>query len=158
LAADWSTWSEAERRAVLAHEVAHIRHGDYLLALFASLCRAVHFYHPLVRWLVTRQRWQQELAADALAATATGGRTGYLQTLARLALNLPARTPAGAFAWSPAFGATLFERIRMLQQTERRRLSRTVRGSLVALVGAAACLLATAAWPAPPTAAALDPL
>jgi beta-lactamase regulating signal transducer with metallopeptidase domain len=43
LAADWRTWDAAERRAVLAHELAHVRQRDYLVGMFALVGRAVHF-------------------------------------------------------------------------------------------------------------------
>jgi beta-lactamase regulating signal transducer with metallopeptidase domain len=48
---EWPEWTEAERKAVLAHELAHICYGDYLIGLATRLCHAVYFYHPLVRWL-----------------------------------------------------------------------------------------------------------
>ena len=72
---DWRSWSGLERRAVLAHEMAHIGRADYLSGIIAQLGLAVHFYHPLVHWLVLRLRLQQELAADALGAPLAGGRT-----------------------------------------------------------------------------------
>src|SRR5262249_37851938 len=47
LPADWGAWSLAERRAVLAHELAHVLRGDFLAALGGQLSLALHFYHPL---------------------------------------------------------------------------------------------------------------
>ncbi len=79
LPADWRGWGEPERRAVLAHELAHVRRFDYPLGLLARLGVALHFYHPLVYWLADRLRLQQELAADALAAPLVGGREPYLR-------------------------------------------------------------------------------
>src|SRR5204862_3328938 len=62
LADDWPAWPGAELRAVLAHELAHVRRRDYPAALLAAACRALHFYHPLVGWLAGRLRLHQELA------------------------------------------------------------------------------------------------
>src|SRR5262249_47446930 len=73
LPADWQGWSAAELRAVLAHEIAHILRADYATWLLARLSVALHFYHPLVRWLAGRLQLQQELAADALGALGAGG-------------------------------------------------------------------------------------
>ena len=72
---DWRSWDGHERRAVLAHELAHVCRDDYLTGLVARLALALHFYHPLVHWLAARLRLEQELAADALGARFAGGRT-----------------------------------------------------------------------------------
>ncbi len=112
---DWREWSDAERRAVLAHELAHIRRADYLLGLLARLGVALHFYHPLLYWLVGRLRLQQELAADALAAPFAGGRPAYLLALAGLALRLQGRRLA-CWPANPMFTrGTLMRRISMLK-------------------------------------------
>lgn len=83
----WKDWSEAELKAVLAHELAHIAHGDFAAALIAQLSLVVHFYHPLVHWLSGRLRLEQELAADSVAARIAGGERNYLKVLAKLALE-----------------------------------------------------------------------
>jgi beta-lactamase regulating signal transducer with metallopeptidase domain len=126
---DWRSWSESERRAVLAHELAHIRRRDFLVGLLASVVAALHFYHPLIRRLMTRLRLRQELAADALAARFAGGRRSYLRALARLALRPPGRVadvpPRLVLS---AHGGALFRRVQMLRITEEARpLSRSAR-------------------------------
>ena len=96
----WTTWDDRERRAVLAHELAHILRDDYLTGLAAQVSVSVHFYHPLVHVLATRLRFQQELAADAWGARFSGGRLSYLTILANLALRQdprPAAWPARPF-------------------------------------------------------------
>lgn len=145
---EWCTWSDAERRAVLAHELAHVRHRDFLLGLLTSLCGMLHFYHPLVRWLIAQMRWRQEAAADDLAAGAAGGRNVYVKALARLALRLPARMPAGAAQFLPAMtGGTLLRRIHMLRGAERKPLQPLARGLLVAVLAATG--LFVSAWRGP---------
>lgn len=96
----WRGWTAAQRRAVLAHEIAHISHHDFLINVGSQAVLAMHFYHPLVHWLVRRLRLAQELAADAAAASITGGHRVYLHSLAELALVHDAgqvRGPALAF-------------------------------------------------------------
>ncbi len=56
LPADWRRWTDDQRRAVLAHEIAHVRDGHFLGVLCGQLGLALHFYHPLVHWLVHRLR------------------------------------------------------------------------------------------------------
>lgn len=119
---DWPAWSDTERRAVLAHELAHICGRDYLTNLFARVGAALHFYHPLSRWLVSRLRLRQELAADAVAAGFAGGRETYLRALARLALRPQTRCPdVPARLLLSAHGGVLFRRVQMLRITEEAR-------------------------------------
>lgn len=141
LPSDWQTWTEEERRSVLAHELAHIHHVDYAAGLLAQISLLVHFYHPLAYWLAGRLQFQQELAADALAASCVGGRGLYLRALAQLLLrqdNRPPRWPARAFL-SPS--GTLLRRIGMLRVKDdsgRRTLSRWAAAFLfVVLTGGA---------------------
>ena len=39
---------------VLAHELAHIRRGDFANRLAGHFCVIVHFYHPIAHWLMAR--------------------------------------------------------------------------------------------------------
>jgi beta-lactamase regulating signal transducer with metallopeptidase domain len=113
---DWRSWDAADRRAVLAHELAHIQRWDYAAGLVARLALSVQFYHPLVHWLARRMILQQELAADAIGASLAGGTDSYLLSLSRLTLERDIRSscwPARAFL--PAQG-NLIRRIAMLQK------------------------------------------
>ena len=87
LSESWSTWTEAQLRSVLAHEIAHITRGDFMATVVAQVCVVLHFYHPLVHWLASRLRLEQELAADALAAQIVGGSRAYLHAIGELALK-----------------------------------------------------------------------
>ena len=159
LPADWRVWNAEERRAVLAHELAHICHREYLIGLLTRLCLAVHFYHPLVRLMARQIRWHQEVAADALALQ-QAGRRAYLKSLACLALRLPARTPSGAVSALPAMtGGTLMRRIDMLRGTENSRpIGRMAHAMAVGLLAVVATLVATLRGPAnPPTATTATP-
>lgn len=149
LPTEWRTWTDLERRAVLAHEIAHVRSRDFLACIAAQCSLAMHFYHPVVHWLVHTLRMDLELAADA-AASSIVGPTQYLRTLANMALrqqDRPLGWPARTFL--PTRG-TFLRRIEMLRDngTSPRKPWASVRLAglgIVALAGlAAAGLRATA--------------
>jgi BlaR1 peptidase M56 len=147
LPSEWRSWTEAQQRAALAHELAHVGRGDFAAWLLARLCVAVHFWHPLVRLLARQLQLQQELAADALAAPLAGGRSAYLRALAELALRADGR----ACGWAaPAFlsrPAIFLRRIAMLRVMDDRRAqpaSRFGRWMTVGLLGA--LTLVVSAW------------
>jgi hypothetical protein len=118
---DWHTWDDTERRAVLAHELAHVCRGDFLTGLLSQLSLALQFYHPLAHWLSARLRLEQELAADAWTARLSGGNLPYLATLAQLALRRDDRAPGWpARAFLPSRG-TFVRRIEMLRNSKRVR-------------------------------------
>jgi len=134
----WRDWSRDELRAVLAHEIAHVARRDFLAGLLAQVTLAVHFYHPLVHWLVGRMRLEQELAADAQGMRASGGREVYLVTLAGMAL----RQDDLALSWAarpflPTRG-TFMRRIEMLRDSRRQASATLPRGGRALLIGALA--------------------
>jgi hypothetical protein len=113
---DWRSWSNSERRAVLAHELAHIIRGDYAVGLLARLAVALHYYHPVVRWIAGRLQLQQEQAADALGARFAGGRASYLVALSSLALKQDGQSPCWPAREFLAAQGTLIRRILMLRR------------------------------------------
>lgn len=140
----WGDWTRDQRRAVLAHELAHIRQADFVAQLAAQFALALHFYHPLVHWLARRLRLEQELTADDLAANVAGGRRAYMNTLAQLALAQPSDSvgwPAQMFL--PTRGMFL-RRIEMLRDSRHfvagrgSTAARWAAGGLIVLIGLAA--------------------
>ncbi|WP_165250404.1 M56 family metallopeptidase [Paludisphaera soli] len=95
---------EARLRAALAHEWAHVRHGDLgLIALSRFLLPAL-YAHPLYWWLRRRVRLDQEMLADASAA-GSSGRLAYAEALLAWSRGEPERL------WGAAGGSVaLFER------------------------------------------------
>jgi len=77
--------SEEQVRAVIAHELAHIRRHDWLANLFQVLVEALLFYHPAMWWLNRRIRIERELACDEIAVSLTGSRLEYARALAQMA-------------------------------------------------------------------------
>jgi beta-lactamase regulating signal transducer with metallopeptidase domain len=118
LPSDWPSWTNDECRAVLAHEIEHVRRSDFSSWIVAQIGVALHFYHPLVHSLANRLRLQQELAADAAAARLVGGQRKYVTMLAAMALRQSdslVAWPAQAFLTGPK---TFLRRIEMLHRSK----------------------------------------
>jgi prepilin-type processing-associated H-X9-DG protein len=153
LPADWPHWTAAQRRAVLAHEIAHIRNRDFPTMLFGQIGLVLHYYHPLVHWLMGRLRLEQELAADAAAAGICGGQRNYLVTIAEIALGRQERsTPWPARAFLPT-QTTFLRRIAVLRDSKLRfdRLSPAARLAAVGIVLLCGLLVAGLRGPVGPS-------
>ena len=157
----WTIWSSTERRAVLAHELAHIAGRDFAAWLVARGAVVLHFYHPLVRWFVSRLQLDQELAADDTAARLLGDRKAYLQVLASLALATPHERLAGSLRTFIPTRSLLVRRVEMLRTNESRLALNRTRGTLrwatLPLLGTLALLAAGLRPAAPASAQAAEP-
>ena len=71
--------------AVLAHELAHLRRGDYLANLLQTLAEALLFFHPAAWWLSRQIRETREHCCDDAAAALLGDPLPLAQGLAALA-------------------------------------------------------------------------
>jgi uncharacterized protein (TIGR03435 family) len=111
--------SESQLRAVLAHELAHIRRHDYLVNLLQTAVETLLFYHPAVWWLSRRVRQEREHCCDDLAVEVCGDVMEYAGALAQLE-ELRGRAAEPALA---ATGGYLLARIQRLmgQNSERSR-------------------------------------
>jgi beta-lactamase regulating signal transducer with metallopeptidase domain len=88
-------------RAVLLHELAHIRRHDYLVNLVQSAIEVLFFYHPAAWWLSGRIRVERECCCDDLAVHLCGDARLYRRTLLeleerRVGLILAARSNGGS--------------------------------------------------------------
>lgn len=63
---DANEWPESRRRIVLLHEMAHIRRFDWATNLVGEVARALHWFDPLVWFMVRRLRLESEKACDDL--------------------------------------------------------------------------------------------
>ena len=145
LPADWREWNAADRRAVLAHELAHVARGDFLSGVVARLATARHFYHPLAHWLARRMRFEQELAADACGVACAGGKESYVVALARMALAQDNRALGWAARPFLPSRTTFLRRIEMLRnspQLEHSPYRPATRRLVLAALAAVAILVA----------------
>jgi uncharacterized protein (TIGR03435 family) len=133
--------SESQLRAILAHELAHIRRHDYLVNLLQTAIETVLFYHPAVWWVGRQMRIEREHCCDDIAVAICGTAIEYAEALAELE-QIRGRILEPALA---ATGGELLGRIRRLlgQQPSEDSASR----SLGTIAAAAALMLAIAAAP-----------
>jgi len=77
----WREWDRAKLAAVLAHELSHIRRGDYAVLFLSSIYRAIFWFNPLGWWLDKHLRELAEQASDEWALHTTEDRTQYAEIL-----------------------------------------------------------------------------
>jgi TonB family protein len=100
LPADAAGWDADRRRAVLLHELAHVRRGDAGAHMVARLALALHWWNPLA-WLAWRESLKAcERAADDLVLLAGERASDYAGHLLEVARAMHARPPmaSGALA------------------------------------------------------------
>ncbi len=80
---------EDQLRAVLAHEIAHVKRWDFVVNWAQVLLGIAYFFHPLL-WFANREmRRERELACDDLTLITLGlNREGYAESLLRVAEGL----------------------------------------------------------------------
>ena len=54
----------AQLKAIIAHELCHVRHRDNLIAVIHMFVETVFWFHPLVWWIGKRMVEERELACD----------------------------------------------------------------------------------------------
>ena len=131
-------WPDGRLRAVLLHELAHIRRRDWAAHRLADLACAQYWFHPLV-WLTARRlRDESELACDDLVLSCGIPAPDYARHLLDIARALSsAAPPAPTGAIGMARTARVEGRItQMLNPTQNRRA--VTRRTVVVFVAAAA--------------------
>jgi TonB family protein len=132
------TADAAAQRAVLAHELHHVKRGDWLWVVGEEIVRSVFWFHPAVWWLVSRVQLARETVVDELSILATNARRTYLDTLLAFADDTGLVSP-------PAFSARrhLFYRVMLLSKEGGMSSIRVALASLVLTMA-----LAAGAWTA----------
>lgn len=103
----------AERRALLAHEAAHLEQRHHLYVQLGRLAAAAN---PLVRPISRSIDLAVERWADDAAAHEVGDRLTVARAVARAAATVPVDSPVGALGLAEADVVT---RVRMLLQPQR---------------------------------------
>jgi bla regulator protein blaR1 len=122
-------------RAILAHELCHVRRRDNLTAALHVLVETIFWFHPLVWWLWSRLVEERERACDEEVLRLTGTPEDYAEGLlnvCRFYLESPLVCASGVT------GADLKLRIRQIMQPASARSLTAGRKLLLSAAAAAA--------------------
>lgn len=128
LPAGWPDWDMATKRAVVAHEFAHIRRGDTRTSFLSRLAKCVYWFHPLAWWVSRQIADMAELSCDAVVLRKSGDPGGYARILLGFAESASsagyrASLPGVAIASGPGLGNRI-DQVFELAGGNLRRLSR----------------------------------
>ncbi|MFN8006284.1 MAG: TonB family protein [Terriglobia bacterium] len=87
------------QKAVVCHELWHIRRNDWIFNLLEEIASTPFWFHPAIWWLRDRIRLSREQVVDQLVLKTTQQRKAYLNALLQTALTRrqPRFTPAPLF-------------------------------------------------------------
>ena len=113
LPSESADWAPEARRAVLLHELGHVRRGDWLVQIAARLVCSLYWFNPLV-WIATAKLLvEAERACDDIVLRQGQAGPGYARQLLEMATLRRRELPVfGAVAM--ARRATLSERIQAI--------------------------------------------
>jgi beta-lactamase regulating signal transducer with metallopeptidase domain len=135
LPASAEEWSDDRRRAVLLHELAHIRRRDLVGHTIAGVACAVYWFNPFVWAAARRLRVESELASDDVVLEHGIRPSDYAQHLLDMVTSFSHRTPTVALAMArpKEFEGRL---VAILDRTNRRGVfKKTQGGAAVGLLG-----------------------
>lgn len=121
--------SPAQLRAIIAHELCHVRRRDNLAAAFHMLVEALFWFHPLVWWMGARLVDERERACDEAVLGEGSEPQAYAEgilNVCRLYLESPLPCVAGVT------GADLRKRVEAIMINGRALKLTAARRSLVA--------------------------
>lgn len=150
----WDELDEEGRRAVVRHELAHLRRRDHWMCWAEMAACALYWWHPLVWWLRRRLREEADLCCDAwVTALMPRDRRAYAQALLETRRFISdARSAARPVVGLGVMtgGARRFARRLTMVMTHRTMPGRSLPGTaLVAAIGLAG-LASTPLWACPP--------
>jgi TonB family protein len=76
---------EAQQRAVLTHELTHVRRRDWLFTIIEESIRSALWFHPAIWFLLARIQLEREQVVDHETITITGSKDVYLDALLAVA-------------------------------------------------------------------------
>ena len=149
LPAESDAWTLDRRRAVLLHELAHVRRRDLAGHTLARLVCAAYWFHPLVWTAAKRLRAESERACDDLALACGARAADYAEHLLDIVASVR-RDPTPLVALAMARRTEFEGRMLDILDPERRRTTPS-RAEAASLVGALALIAVVvgAATPAP---------
>ncbi len=153
------TLTPEQLKAVVAHEVAHVKRGDYAQHVVEAVLGVVFFFHPAMRYLIASSHATREEACDDLAVRVCGNPLLYARALERMETVRHRRLGAPALALTDGHLLTRVRRL-IAPRKEREFATSMLPGMMVvsALAIAFALLLPATVAPAVPIARLRDRL
>jgi Zn-dependent protease with chaperone function len=71
-------------RAIIAHELAHIRRNDYIVNLVQNVFESLLFFHPMTWWISNRLRIEREFCCDDIALSVSDSPLQYARALSNI--------------------------------------------------------------------------
>jgi TonB family protein len=146
LPADALEWPSDRIRIVLAHELAHVRRGDWIVQMAVELLCAAYWFNPLV-WLAARRlRLESEQACDDAVLTSGVEGSAYASELVDLARAFTAERQLFVPAAAIARPSSLERRVRAMLNVKLNRDPITRTASIAAAVVLAAVTVVVAGF------------
>ncbi|MGE3108079.1 MAG: M56 family metallopeptidase [Phycisphaerales bacterium] len=131
----WEDLDEASRRAVIVHELAHLKRRDHWLCWIEAVVRVMYWWHPVAWWVCRRVREEADASCDVwVTSLMPKCRRAYAEALiaTKSYLNLPGRrAPVGLGVMSNRT-KRLARRLTMVM-TQKSRPRASVVGSFLAI-------------------------
>lgn len=106
-------------RAIIAHELAHIKRKDYLFNLLQRLVEIVFFFNPILKWISSRIKFERELCCDAIALTISS-KAAYIEALLLCEEYSPNRL---SFSFSSGEKNMLLKRVESIMDQKKNRMN-----------------------------------
>ena len=133
-------WPDDKLRAVLLHELAHVKRRECLTHAVARVAAAVHWFNPLAWLALRRLRIERERACDDVVLTAGARASAYADHLLEIARTMHAGTLASAAAITIAKKGQFEGRLLAILDATRNRGAATL-GRLMVAAGVSVVLL-----------------
>ncbi len=149
----WAQLDDEARRAVIVHELAHLRRRDHWVRWAETAIGCLYWWHPLLWWVRRRLREEAELCCDAWVTwLMPQQRRAYaeaLLTTKRYVREQPAAVPPWGIGVMTGRAKRLTRRITMVM-TGNAKPGLSVSGVAVAVVLAIGGWATMPAWSCPP--------
>jgi TonB family protein len=91
--------SEPCQKAVVCHELLHVRRFDWIWIVLEETVRSIFWFHPAIWWVINRIHLSREQAVDHQVVEITGSKQPYLDSLLEFARSQgrPKAVPAPLF-------------------------------------------------------------
>jgi beta-lactamase regulating signal transducer with metallopeptidase domain len=125
---------DQELRAVLAHELAHVRRHDNVVAALVRAIGSLFWFHPLLWWIERRMMSEREIACDRLVLAGGAKPREYADGIMKVCRMLFIGSPA----FAGAAGPVLKQRLDQILSARPNRPSPRLMRALPAIVAAGA--------------------